>query len=179
MSTQAKICRPFVDLTAFQTATQFDFYSDARKGINKGFGCVFGSDYLWGQWDLHFIKNCDPSIEYLELFALTAGILTWGYRLTRCRVIIFCDNQAVIHMVNNISSSCKNCMVLIRKLVLNGLFYDRRLFVKFVKTKENGQADALSQLQFNHFFKLSLASRFVTESAVPIELWPMSKIWLK
>ena len=66
-----------------------------------------------------------PSIEYLELAALCIGIISWGQYLTNCRIVIFCDNQAVVHMVNKLMSSCSNCMVLLRMLVLDGLKNNR------------------------------------------------------
>ena len=42
-------------------------------------------------------------------------------------------------------------MVLIRMLVLNCLQHNRRVFVKYVKSKENTQADSLSPLRFDLF----------------------------
>ena len=129
------LCRPFIDLNIFETSQTLNFFTDASKGIGKGFGCVFGSKYTWGQWDIDFLKNEDPSIEYLELYALCTGVFCWAKELSNMRIVIFCDNQAVVHMVNNTSSSCKNCMFLIRKLVLDGLYFNRRVSVRYVNTK--------------------------------------------
>ena len=46
-------------------------------------------------------KKYNPSIEYLELFALTAAVLTWGSKLKNRRITIFCDNLSVVCMINN------------------------------------------------------------------------------
>ena len=51
-----------------------------------------------------------PSIEYLELYGLTAGPLTWGEQIINQRIIVFCDNLAVVGMINNCASTCSNCM---------------------------------------------------------------------
>ena len=134
------ICRPFIDLYAFENSQPLDFHTDASKGVSKGIGCVFGKFYTWGQWDPDFIKLYNPSIEYLELLynpsieylellSLTVGVLVWSSLLQNKRIIIYCDNQAVVQMVNNSSSSRHNCMVLIRKLVLDNLISNRRLLV--------------------------------------------------
>ena len=91
-----------------------------------GFGCILNDRWIFGQWEDQYIERFKPSIEYLELFASVAGVLTWqsSAELVNTRVVVFCDNQATVVMINNLSSSCKNCMVLLRKLVLNGLKYN-------------------------------------------------------
>ena len=57
--------------------------------------------------------DLDPSIQYLELFALVAAVLAWISRFQNRSVTIFCDNQSVVAMVNNTTSKCINCMTLI------------------------------------------------------------------
>ena len=92
---------------------------------------------------MEFLKD-KPSIEYMELFALCAAIFTWEEMLRNRRMTIFCNNQSVVEMVNNMTSSCPHCMVLIRRLIHNNSKYNRRVFVKFVPTKLNDLVDALS-----------------------------------
>ena len=70
-------------------------------------------------------------------------MLTWGDLLVNTRVVIFCDNQSVLEMVNNTTSICKNCMYLLRLLVLNNLRFNRRISVKYVKSADNILADSL------------------------------------
>ena len=96
---------------------------------------------------------CKPGIAYLELFALTVGILVWQSEpeLKDSRVILHCDNISVVHMVNSLTSSCKNCMVLIRLLTINNLLYSRRLTDVYVNMKDNGLSDALSRNQMKTF----------------------------
>ena len=43
-----------------------------------GFGAVFNNNWLFQQWEPNFLKDNEPSVEYLELFALVAGILSWS-----------------------------------------------------------------------------------------------------
>ena len=150
--------RPMVDLFGqIYTSEDITFYSDASGSAKTGgYGCLLDKEWLYGSWGEDFIRQEEPSIEFLELYALCAGILTWenNPRLVDCRVSIFCDNQAVVHMVNNMSSSCKNCMYLLRLLTLNGLKFNRRLTAKFVDTKSNFLADALSRGQIDRFKRL-------------------------
>ena len=108
-------------LSTSVTSEKICFYSDASGSEILGYGALLGKNWINGNWEEGFVKTAKPSIEYLELFALVAGIMTWESKLRDCRIIVFCDNQSVVHMVNGMTSSCKNCMLLIRLLILNGL----------------------------------------------------------
>lgn len=142
--TQATVCHPMVDFSG-NAPTCLNFYSDTSAAEHLGFGAIYKNDWLFMQWEPQYIKNNSQSIEYLELLALMAAILTWGAKPELCntRFQIFCDNMAVVNMVNNSSSSCSNCMYLLRLLVLNNLVYNRRAFVKHIKTRDNVLSDAL------------------------------------
>ena len=131
------------------TAEVLDMYSDASRNFRLGFGAYCGSEWSYGQWDESFCKEKQPSIEYLELFAVLVGVLNWLKLFKNMKIILFCDNEAVVNMINNSSSKCKNCMVLIRMLVLEGLVCSTRVFARYVKSKDNDRADALSRLQWD------------------------------
>ena len=123
------ICRPFIDLSKTLTAEILDFYTDSAKGENLGMGGIFNKHWFFAKWEVGYIKKFDPSIEYLELLAVTVGIyLLGGKYLRNKRIVVFCDNQAVVNMINSTASKCKNCMNLIRKMTLVGLNYNLRVF---------------------------------------------------
>ena len=174
------LCRAFTDLDARKYATTLNFYSDAAKKGVLGFGAVYNNRrWIGGQWGNPFIEKCNPSIEFLELYALTAAILTRGHlpELWNGLVTVFCDNQAVMYMVNDLSASEKKCMNLIRVLALNGLKYNRRLHVKYVESKNNGLADAISRLNFQEFWRLAPDTMSSTPDKVSGSIWPISKVW--
>ena len=143
--------RPMIDLNQFATSDQIHFYTDASAAKKLGYGCVYGTKWAYGQWESDFIQVHKPSIEFLELYALCVGLLTWETYLSNCRIIIHCDNTAVVNMVNNLASKCEKCMKLIRILTLNGLTFNRRVSVKYIKSADNNLADALSQLDLKRF----------------------------
>ena len=125
------VCCPMIDLEAATVmAKQLNFSSDASANVSLGMGGVYNDHWLFAKWEPGFIKNYSPSIGYLELFALVASVLTWGHELCNLRMIIFCDNSAVMSMVNNLTSSCQNCMYLLCLLTLNNLINNRRVFVQ-------------------------------------------------
>ena len=89
--------RPFLDFSSSFLADEIDFYTDASGKI--GFGGISDLDYMFSLWDPRFLKSKRPSIEYLELFALVAGILAWIDKYRNRRVVLFCDNKSVRDMV--------------------------------------------------------------------------------
>ena len=89
----SSVSRPFIDFTKnLFTACDLGFFTDASLDPLLGFGCVFDSHWTFGKWELGFIEDNKPSICYLELFALCAGIFTWQEELRDVRIVIFCDN---------------------------------------------------------------------------------------
>ena len=154
-------------------------YSDASKNINPGFGAICDSSWMYGSWEAGYIKSFDPSIEYLELFAVVCAVVTWIHRFRNKRVILFCDNKSVVGMVNKMSSSCKNCMALLRILILKGMMENVRVFAKHMPGKQNKFSDWLSRGQIDRF-KVMGAEKFEAEPMeIPEQLWPMSKLWIK
>ena len=155
------------------------FTSDASALPQLGYGCMFDNKWMYGKWDEKFITDQEPSIEYLELFALTAGVLTWSNYMTDCTMTVHCDNVAVVHMINKLTSSCKNCMFLLRLLVLNGMIKNRKLRAHYISTKDNFLSDTLSCLKIKKSKRLT--PKYIKEcpDTITTELWPMSKIWMK
>ena len=119
-------------------------YSDASKNPFLGFGALCRHSWVFNQWDPLFIIDKDPSIEYLELYMVAVAVLKWIARFQNRQVILFCDNQSVISMINSNTSSCRNCMVLIRFIVMHSMVFNIRVYATYVKSKDNKYSDALS-----------------------------------
>ena len=169
--------RPFIDLNETLQADTLNFYTDASANSSLGFGGIFDKEWFFGKWESGFIDQCKPSIEFLELTAVCIGVFIWEQRIKGARIIIFCDNESVVHMINNQSSKCLQCMKLIRLLTLNNLENDRRIFVRHISGKRNVLSDALSRLNLTKFFNLAPANVKKYPENLPERLWPISKIW--
>ena len=129
------------------------------------------------QWEVRYIKEYNLTIEYLELFAMVAALLTWGDELKHRRISLFCDNKPVVGMLNKLSSSCHNCLQLLRILTLNNLINDRRVFAVYVRSADNDLADSLSHLQFKHFWSLAPRTMDKNPSAISSLVRPTSRVW--
>ena len=183
LSTHRGLNRPFIDLNNKLSAETLSFYTDAAKGESLGIGGIFGP-YHWyfAQWEPGFIKTCDPSIKYLELLGVCIAVFMWIDELKNRRIVLHCDNQSVVTMINNTTAKCKNCMFLIRKLVLLSLKANTRVFCKWVRGKSNEKADLLSRQKISQFKLLNKQQEYPIDrepTVLPTELWPASKYWIK
>ena len=170
--------RPFMDFLD-DKGQEVDFFSDASKNPELGMGAKCQKLWLFLQWDSAFLRKVDPSIEYLELYALTAAVLCWLPRYKNRRITIFCDNMSVVWMINKTTSSCRNCMVLIYIIVLQSLIHNVRLYATYVPSQENVVSDLLSRLKFKKFALIQRQMNLEDEpTAVPEVLLPMENIWI-
>ena len=171
--------RPFIDFTTKLQANDIDFYADASKNAKFGAGGHCGPAWYVLRWNEQFIKDNNPSISYLELYATTVGVVLYIEKFRNQRIVLHSDNMGVVYMLNKNTSKCPNCMVLIRIIVLFSLKFNVRIFAKHVKTKANKIADSLSRQQWTRFRNLSKTkplNKF--PDRIPEQLWPMTKIYI-
>ena len=178
---QEVYCRDFMDFSQEMTYQEIQFAMDASRNCLLGFGGHCGPSWMKGAWN-GLIEKLEPSIEYLELFALVAGVLAWGDRISNRRVVLYSDNLSICYMVNQTSSTCKNCMVLIRKLVLHCLMINTRIIVRHLPSASNEIADSLSRFEMARFEKVSKARGLKMEkysTKIPESIWPFEKMWME
>ena len=149
---QSVFCKPFMDFSNEFSAQQLQFYSDAST---MGMGAYCQNSGMFMKWDRKFMKKFQPSIECLEMVVLTAVILAWINRFPNKKVILYSDNQGVQGAVNQSSTHCKNCMALIRLIVLKCLIHNVDITIDYVKSADNDITDSLSRLQWNEFRRLT------------------------
>ena len=145
------VARPWTDLSLSLDAQDLFFYTDASIKETNGIGCLFNQNWTCAKWEPDFIRAKRLSIAFAKLLALCVGVFTRAEFIQNTRIVIYCDNISVRDMVNHTTSGCKNCMFLIRKLTLNNLKYNRRVFIKYVKSQANFLADALSRQNIGWF----------------------------
>ena len=171
------VSRPFVDLSKTTRADVVGLSTDAVGGKILGFGCIYKKFWCYTQWETNFISQCEPSIEFLELFALCVGIFTWSAHLHNSRILVHCDNESVVSMINSSSSSCGKCMVLIRKLTFKCLQCNLCIFAQHIMG-QNTLPDLLSQLTIDKFKDVVKNQNFNVYPTPPSpELWLLRHWW--
>ena len=90
------------------TSVDLSMYTDAS---GFGIGAVLGRRWLFSPLSC---AEATRSIAWRELWAVLVACATWGAELTGQRVLIFCDNESVVSIVNTGSSRCPLVMSLVR-----------------------------------------------------------------
>ena len=174
-------CRKFMNVDKTRETKEVAFYTDASA--NKALGCGGYSDEEWFimQWDEDFIEEFNPSINYLELYAVTIATINWLHKFKNQSITIFCDNMSVVQMINNNTSKCKNCMVLIRIIVLQSLTNNVKLQVKHVEGKLNTFSDLLSRMKYKQFWQFARKTNKLFNNKptqIPGMLQDMKQLWI-
>ena len=86
------------------------------------------------------------------------------------RVIFWCDNEAVVAIINRQTSHCAKIMKLVRFLVLRCLEFDIHFKARHVPGVDNSIADALSRFQMDRFRRLAPGADPVM-TPLPGNLW--------
>ena len=170
-------CRPFLDFDNAIRADQIDMYTDASRNFDLGAGDVCQKSWYYLRWNREFMEEKQPSIEYLELYAVAVAVLNWIHRFSNRQVILFCDNISVVYMINRCTSTCKNCLKLIRLIVFEGLIHNVRIFANYVSTKQNAVADALSRSNLRKFYRITKGKYEISPTEIPSQLWAMQDLW--
>ena len=108
------------------------------------------------EWFYEVFTSCskldivNTSITWRELYALVRAIATWGDKLCNKRIIMNCDNIAVMYVVNSGSSNDVNIMNLVRSLFYITAHSNLEIRVRHISGSCNILSDALSRLIFNH-----------------------------
>ena len=92
-------------------------------------------------------KWSDFDIQFLELFPIFLMISLLANQFTGKRVLIICDNQPIVHTINNLTSKNKRVMNLVRMLALLLLKCNISLSARHVPGKNNKLCDFLSRHQ--------------------------------
>lgn len=178
MPEDVSLCRPFMEPNEL-TADEVGFYTDASGGVDGGFGGVLGPHWYHGKFGQQIMVDWDPSIQFLELYSICIATHLYMHIVANRFIRINCDNQAVVEMINNSTSSCRLCMILIRHITLVCMKNNVRLFSKYIPSKQNTCADLLSRGRILKFKQLAGQRVNLYPDDLPNELYPIPLEWFK
>ena len=142
------------------------FFTDASAKV--GFGGYYDGRWFNGKWPSQKISG--RSIAWLEFFPIVVSIVLWGGQLKGKKIILNCDNEAVVNIINKQSSKCPEIMKLLRFFVLQCLKNFLSVCAKHVPGVNNEIADALSRFQMDRFWRAAPGAR-KEAFLVPDFLW--------
>lgn len=151
--------------------TDVQLFTDSAAGKNLGFGIFFQGHWSHAKWPEDWHKSgITADITVLELFPILAALYIWGTDLINKKIKFNCDNQAVVHILNKLTSKSETVMCLIRVLTLRCLKLNILIKACHVPGHQNEICDALSRFQLNRFRKIAPdADRY--PCPVPHFLW--------
>ena len=141
-------------------------YTDAAGSV--GFGACFQNHWVYGHWPEHW-KVTSPDITFKELFPIVLAVHLWAAEFVNRKIIIYCDNKAVVEIINKQSTRSIPSMHLLRLLVLQCLQYNVLLRAKHIPGVHNNAADALSRGQI-HKFRALVPQADTHPAAIPATL---------
>jgi hypothetical protein len=130
-----------------------NLYTDAAGAV--GFGAYFQGQWVCGTWPDHWMLQGTPDITFKELFPIVLALQLWAKQMENTKVVLFCDNQAVVHIINKQSTRAPHSMALLRQLVLTCLNHNILCRAKHIPGHNNSVADALSRGQLEKFKRLA------------------------
>ena len=92
-----------------------ELYADASGNSSLGWEAFLPATGLWmfQQWDKQWFQQFNSSIDFLELYALLAVVVTWVPHLSDKTVIFRSDNTPTMHALIKKSSNSKQMLILL------------------------------------------------------------------
>lgn len=143
-------------------------YSDSA-GVHGGYAAVFGNKWFAKEWSE---EMKDLHITVKELFPIVVALDFWGHLLANHKILFLTDNAAVADIINKTTSKEKNCMKLIRRMVLSSLQFNIFFRAKHIPGKTNVICDLLSRFSFQEAHRIAPWLN-ATQEVVPSHLLMM------
>ena len=114
-----------------------------------GWGAWWGTAWIWDQWDPEFMQSNNPSINFLELFAVVVVLQVWSPQFANKHVVVRSDNQPTVAVINAKTSNNTSMLILIHYLTLHYMLNNIKVTTQFVPGCKNSAADTLHFLAFS------------------------------
>lgn len=104
------------------------------------------------------MANQAPSIALYELYPIVIASVLWGQAWSRKHITMYCDNEAVVSIINKGRSPCQHIMSLLRRLTWQSVLHNFIIKAEHIPGHCNVFAVALSRFRFQEFQRLCPAA---------------------
>ena len=161
---------------------ELSMVSDASG--NWGCGVFSGDKWFQLKWPAE-MQNCHITVKEMVPIVLAARM--WGKQWSRKNIMAYCDNEAVVAIINKGNSWEVECIHLMRCLAFFRAKFHFTLYTQHISGSLNDLADALSRDRLQYFMA-NHPQALSRSTALPPELlnltiirkpdW-MSQTWIK
>ena len=156
--------RSIIPETYHVTSSDLKLFTDASS---VGFGAIYGNAWIQAKWDEYSVGY---SIDFKELFAIVAAVMTWGFSWEGKRIVFVTDNLPITQIWQVGTTPSRNLMVLVRKLYLLAAQFGFSVSLKHILGIHNPIADSLSRFQEPRFRDLAPEADILA-TTVPTTAW--------
>ena len=113
-------------------------------------GCFYEGQFVYTPWDT-WSGTDHLHINHKEALSLEPAVAQWASQWSNKKVIVHCDNQAAVSMLNKCSSRDPTVMASLRRIFWWSAKYNFRICAIYYPGKDNFIADAVSRLHEPYF----------------------------
>ena len=150
--------------THWTSSPSMNLYTDASG--SEGWGAFWCGRWLQASWSP--AQSVRP-IFWKELFAVVNAVNTWGHQWAKQKILLHCDNEAVVEIWRKGSTRDTETMALVRLLYFCAARYDINVVITHIRGTDNCIADSLSRFQLHRFQVLAPGAQSTPD---PIRAWP-------
>ena len=126
----------------WENSAELSLHTDAPGTL--GFGGIFRNQWFQGKWLPHqTLDTKNIIIDWPELYAIVVAWYIWASVWAQKRIIFYCDNQAVVSIINSKRSKSPRIMDLMRALTLKTMKYNFYFKAVHVPGHSNDIADSI------------------------------------
>lgn len=117
-----------------------------------GCGAYFNGEWCFFPWPETWApSDVLKDMTFLELVPVVLAISLWGGKLANKKIVLHIDNQAVVAILNKLTSKSERVMTLLRSFVLASMKYNILFRAVYIASKDNIVADSISRKQWARF----------------------------
>ena len=159
LSWWASFLRVFNGKTFFIDSAPVSFEEFSTDACPIGGGGFFQGDWFYTNWAIDHPDLAGAHINLKETFTVLLALCRWKYQLRDKWIVVHSDNSTTISVLNK--GTCRNPQVMqwLRSIFWLSATFNFRITARYIPSKANTMADAISRLHdpaFCHAFSAQL-----------------------